>query len=171
MNQQNLNLNKYRRIQTMQKKCAEISLQCNVDVVCIIYDKKFNRFREIRTTDHMTYETVHQMMNEVAPGTKKPKYQRILVGYDDVTGEDNSSVEPQVAAVPELDLDLKLAEGVQEHTSISRDADTTDEHSVSHRGPSSTSEQFEGLKQIANQIVGQKRKTSQNILPSFAPKI
>ena len=24
-NQQNLNLNKYRRIQTMQKKCAEIS--------------------------------------------------------------------------------------------------------------------------------------------------
>ena len=79
MNQQNLNLNKYRRIQTMQKKCAEISLQCNVDVVCIIYDKKFNRFREIRTADHMTYETVHQMLNEAAPGIKKPKYQRVLV--------------------------------------------------------------------------------------------
>ena len=88
----------------------------------------------------MTYETVHQMMNEVAPGTKKPKYQRVLVGYDDVTGEDNSSVEPQVGAVPELDLDLKLAEGIQEHTSTCRDADTTDEHSDFHHGPSSTSE-------------------------------
>lgn len=83
MNQQNLNLNKYRRIQTMQKKCAEISLQCNVDVVCIIYDRKFNRFREIRTADQMTYETVHKMMNDVEPGAKKPKYQRVLVSYSD----------------------------------------------------------------------------------------
>lgn len=81
-NQQNVNLNKYRRIQTMQKKCAEISSQCNVDVVCIIYDRKFNRFREIRTAQEMTLEKVHDMMSQRrSPNEKLPKYQKILVSY------------------------------------------------------------------------------------------
>ena len=72
----------------------KIALQCNVDVVCIIYDKKFNRFREIRTADHMTHEKVHEMMNDIAPGTRKPKYQRVLVGYDKEVVEEHGDDEP-----------------------------------------------------------------------------
>jgi len=102
-NQQNLNLNKYRRIQTMQKKCAEISHQCNVDVICIIYDRKFNRFREIRTADQMNFEKVYDMMHNIPPSGKKPKYQRVHVGYQD--DEDQQESE-QNAAAPELELEL-----------------------------------------------------------------
>ena len=102
-NQQNLNLNKYRRIQTMQKKCAEISHQCNVDVICIIYDRKFNRFREIRTADQMNFEKVYDMMHNIPPSGKKPKYQRVHVGYQD--DEDQQESE-QNAAGPGLELEL-----------------------------------------------------------------
>ena len=81
-NQTNQCLNKYRRIQTMQKKCAEIAYQCDVDVICIIYDRKYNRFREIRTRDNMTLDTVSKMMNDTKLESKQPKYQKILVGYN-----------------------------------------------------------------------------------------
>ena len=65
----------------MQKKCAEISYQCNVDVVCIIYDRKFNRFREIRTSEHMNLEKVYGMVSTKSETQRPPKYQRVLVGY------------------------------------------------------------------------------------------
>ena len=103
-NQQNLNLNKYRRIQTMQKKCAEISSQCNVDVVCIIYDRKFNRFREIRTADEMTLEKVYNMMNNNNPNEKLPKYQRILVGFRDGEAEASSQLDTKLE-IPKIIVD------------------------------------------------------------------
>lgn len=89
----------------------------------------------------MNFETVHQMMNDVNPGTKKPKYQRILVGYQDDEAQEE---EQPTAAAQDLELDLKIPEGLQEQISTCRDTETTDEHSQG----ATTSEQFDGLKQI-----------------------
>ena len=65
-------LNKYRRIKTLQRKCAELSHLCKVDIVCIIYDSKYHRFREIRTADQMTEEKMHDLMSANSQNGKAP---------------------------------------------------------------------------------------------------
>jgi len=44
------------------KKTIEISNQCDLDFILLVYDKKFNRFREIYTNPELTMEQVDGMM-------------------------------------------------------------------------------------------------------------
>ena len=46
----------------MVKKTIEISNQCDLDFILLVYDKKFNRFREIYTNPELTMEQVDGMM-------------------------------------------------------------------------------------------------------------
>ena len=78
----NVNLNKYRRLQTLQKKCAEISHQCDVDIVMIIRDRKFNRFKEYHTSKAITADYIADMMAQTKNTKKAPRYQKVLISYD-----------------------------------------------------------------------------------------
>lgn len=164
-NQQNVNLNKYRRIQTMQKKCAEISSQCNVDVVCIIYDRKFNRFREIRTAQEMTLEKVHDMMSQRrSPNEKLPKYQKILVSYQQA-GE----IEAEELGSSHLDTQLEIPKLIDEKVLRTKNVEATSEKYLSQRevSPEATGEIIDELKQIASKkLLGQKRRISSYTLDS-----
>ena len=51
----------------MVKKTIEISQQCDLDFVLLVYDKKFNRFREIYTNPHLTLEHVDHMLKGALP--------------------------------------------------------------------------------------------------------
>ena len=87
----NVGLNKYRRLQTLQKKCAEIAYQCDVDIVMIIRDRKFNRFKEYNTSKTVSAEHISKMMSY----TKPPRYQKVLISFDtDEHSEDSESEQP-----------------------------------------------------------------------------
>ena len=61
-NTTNLTNAKYRRTKNLVKKTIEISNQCDLDFILLVYDKKFNRFREIYTNPELTLEQVDGMM-------------------------------------------------------------------------------------------------------------
>lgn len=97
-NSNHLRNTKYRRTKNLVKKSVEISNQCNLDFVIIIYDPKFNRFKEVHTNRDITFEKVHTMINGCQDpfqlnGSKQPvldlshKYKRVyardLVEVDD----------------------------------------------------------------------------------------
>lgn len=87
----NVNLNKYRRLQTLQKKCAEISHQCDVDIVMIIRDRKFNRFKEYHTSKAITADHIADMMARTRNTKKAPRYQKVLISYDTEQADDATS--------------------------------------------------------------------------------
>ena len=170
-NWNNMNLNKYKRIKTIEKKCAELSHHCNLDIVCIIYDRKYNKFREIRTKDQITCESVHQMITNTSPTTKQPIYQRFLVKFND-----SDKDEEQDAGVEQPDLELRIPQGLSEPASGQKDTcSTAEEKSSQDTEPVSPLHSLNGLKCIAEQMVqqvGQKRGCmSPQSLPNFAPKL
>ena len=61
-NTTNLTNAKYRRTKNLVKKTIEISNQCDLDFILLVYDRKFNRFREIYTNPDLTLEQVDVMM-------------------------------------------------------------------------------------------------------------
>jgi len=80
---------KYRRTKNLVKKTIEISNQCDLDFILLVYDKKFNRFREIYTNPELTLEQVDGMMkgrivpnraagiaSNIKTSTKIPKYKK-----------------------------------------------------------------------------------------------
>ena len=75
-----LSLNKYRRLKTLQKKIAEVSAYCNVDIVMIVRNKKFDKFREFHTNPDLTADHIHQI---VVKGTdnygRSLQYERELI--------------------------------------------------------------------------------------------
>ena len=106
----NLRCTKYRRTKNLVKKSVEISTQCEIDIVLIIFDKKYNRFREVHTNRGFTLDTVNQMMRDEyhndldkANTTHElsPKYKRVyardLLGCeeDDHDAEDDDALESQ----------------------------------------------------------------------------
>jgi len=93
----NVGLNKYRRLQTLQKKCAEIAYQCDVDIVMIIRDRKFNRFKEYNTSKTVSAEHISKMLADTKDTKKAPRYQKVLISFDtDELSEavDSESEEP-----------------------------------------------------------------------------
>ena len=68
----NLAVCKYRRTKNAVRKCVEISRQCNLNMVLVIYDKNNNKIKEVHTHQNMTLDTVEAIMKASNP----PKYQR-----------------------------------------------------------------------------------------------
>ena len=70
---------RYRRTKNLIKKCAEISSQCELDMVLLIFDRKNNRLREIHTSQDMTLKDV---VNTVNSGVKDQtfKYKKEYIG-------------------------------------------------------------------------------------------
>ena len=95
----------------MVKKSVEISGQCQLDFILIIYDKKFNRFKEVHTNRELTLDKVNTMLSTLAtansqivkgncPDPLVPKYKRVYardlveVGNDEPREEEELD-EPQ----------------------------------------------------------------------------
>ena len=52
-NSNNLRNTKCRRTKNLAKKSLEMSIQCDLDIMIIVYDRKFNRYKEITTNPNM----------------------------------------------------------------------------------------------------------------------
>lgn len=71
-NTTNLTNAKYRRTKNLVKKTIEISNQCDLDFILLVYDRKFNRFREIYTNPDLTIEQVDAMMKGTVSANRPP---------------------------------------------------------------------------------------------------
>ena len=98
----NVGLNKYRRLQTLQKKCAEIAYQCDVDIVMIIRDRKFNRFKEYNTSKTVSAEHISKMLADTKDTKKAPRYQKVLISFD--TDELSEAVDSESEEEPSTRL-------------------------------------------------------------------
>ena len=63
-NLRNLRNTKWRRKKNFVKKSLEISYQCDVDMIMLIFDKKYDRFQQIYTSDEFTLDTYNRIYAE-----------------------------------------------------------------------------------------------------------
>ena len=52
---------KFKRTRNLVKKSLEVSIQCELDIVMLVYDKRYNRFREICTNPELTIDRFKEM--------------------------------------------------------------------------------------------------------------
>jgi len=81
---------KYRRTKNLVKKSIEIGSQCELDIVLIIFDRRFNRYKEVHTSPDLTLNNVVSALKlngEDSPRKYKRHFARDLV---DIPDEDDS---------------------------------------------------------------------------------
>ena len=76
---------KSQRTKNLAKKSLEVSIQCELDIIVVIYDKRFNRYKEICTNPDLTVQKISEHFYQTDPEQKKsrskrPKYKRVLAG-------------------------------------------------------------------------------------------
>ena len=52
---------KFKRTRNLVKKSLEVSIQCELDIVMLVYDRRYNRFREICTNPDLTIDRFKEM--------------------------------------------------------------------------------------------------------------
>ena len=53
---------RYRRTKNLVKKCSEISSQCELDIILVLFDRKANKFREVHTSRELTVSDMNRML-------------------------------------------------------------------------------------------------------------
>ena len=96
---------RYRRTKNLIKKCADISQQCELEIVMVIYDRKKDRMREVHTSKNLTLNDLHRMVlhqNKI----QAYKYKKEYIGpeIDEANESDclnNLSVQLATEVVPD----------------------------------------------------------------------
>ena len=112
VNSSHMRNTKYRRTKNLVKKSVEISNQCSLDFVIIIYDKKFKRFKEVHTSRDLTLENVNNLLKMSTDSIDDsnsgaindlslPKYKRIYA-RDLITLEDEKQADYEPENVDEV---------------------------------------------------------------------
>lgn len=70
---------RYRRTKNLVKKCADISKQCDLDIVLVMFDRKNNRLREVHTNQGMTLNDLNRIILHDT-NVQTLKYKREYVG-------------------------------------------------------------------------------------------
>ena len=70
---------RYRRTKNLIKKCADISQQCELEIVMVIYDRKNDRMREVHTSKNLTLNDLHRMVLHQNK-TQAYKYKKEYIG-------------------------------------------------------------------------------------------
>ena len=68
---------RYRRTRNLIKRVGEISNQCDLEMILVMYDRKNNYVREVHTNRNLTLDTLNNMVTESVQGRGRPmKYKR-----------------------------------------------------------------------------------------------
>ena len=78
-NSGNKYVTRYRRTKNLSKKCAEISKQCDLDIVLVMFDRKNNRLREVYTSKNMTLDDLNGLIQDDEK-SKTLRHQKEYVG-------------------------------------------------------------------------------------------
>ena len=70
---------RYRRTKNLIKKCADISQQCELEIVMVIYDRKNGRMREVHTSKNLALNDLHRMVLDQNK-TQAFKYKKEYIG-------------------------------------------------------------------------------------------
>lgn len=71
---------RYRRTKNLRKKCAEISTQCDLEILLVVYDRKNNRLRETYTHRDLTLNDLNRMVLSDQKG-KNFRYVKEYIGF------------------------------------------------------------------------------------------
>lgn len=71
---------KHRSEGKLARKYAELSEQCDLDIIVLVYDRVENQIREMHTSPEMTLDDFKCMMAKDKDGPKRIQYKREYCG-------------------------------------------------------------------------------------------